>query len=137
MRNAAAGSGASGAIDPLAAVGRLSPSGVTNDAGGGPSHGAEHPRLVSLPAQLAGQPEHLGLHAAGNRQAVRAHQADPQHDERTVTVASSAMRSPTVRRNMTSAPYRRAVRSSGDGATVGVPPNRLAKASVSSGRDNR
>ena len=86
MRSAAAGSGASGAIDPLAAVGRLSPSGVTNDSGGGPSHGAEHPRLVSLAAKLAGEPEHLGLHAAGDRQAVRAHHADPQAHARTVTV---------------------------------------------------
>ena len=34
------GSGASGAIEPLAEVGRLLPSGVTNVAGGGPSHGA-------------------------------------------------------------------------------------------------
>ena len=33
-------SGASGAIEPLADVGRLLPSGVTNVAGGGPSHGA-------------------------------------------------------------------------------------------------
>ncbi len=39
MRIAADASGASGAIDPLAAVGRLLPSGVTNDSGGGPSHG--------------------------------------------------------------------------------------------------
>ena len=31
--------GASGAIDPLAAVGRLLPRGVTNASGGGPSHG--------------------------------------------------------------------------------------------------
>jgi hypothetical protein len=38
--SAAAGSGASGAIEPLAAVGRLSPRGVTNGSGGGPSHGA-------------------------------------------------------------------------------------------------
>ena len=39
VRSTAAGSGASGATDPLAAVGRLSPSGVTNGSGGGPSHG--------------------------------------------------------------------------------------------------
>ncbi len=39
MRSDADGSGASGAIEPLAAVGRLLPSGVTNVAGGGPSHG--------------------------------------------------------------------------------------------------
>ena len=97
MRSAAAGSGASGAIDPLAAVGRLSPSGVTNDSGGGPSHGAEHPRLVPLPPQLAGQPEHLGLHAAGDRQAVRAHHADPQtHPRRTVSAWSRARRWPTA-----------------------------------------
>ena len=40
VRSDAAGSGASGAIEPLAAVGRLLPSGVTNSSGGGPSHGA-------------------------------------------------------------------------------------------------
>ncbi len=39
VRITADGSGASGAIDPFAAVGRLSPSGVTNDSGGGPSQG--------------------------------------------------------------------------------------------------
>src|SRR5215218_2375120 len=39
VRIAADASGASGAIEPLAAVGRLLPSGVTNDSGGGPSHG--------------------------------------------------------------------------------------------------
>ena len=35
----AAGSGASGATEPLAAVGTLRPSGVTPASGGGPSHG--------------------------------------------------------------------------------------------------
>ena len=39
VRSAADGSGASGAIEPFAEVGRLLPSGVTNVAGGGPSHG--------------------------------------------------------------------------------------------------
>jgi hypothetical protein len=39
VRSAADGSGASGAIEPLAAVGKLLPSGVTNVAGGAPSHG--------------------------------------------------------------------------------------------------
>ena len=39
VRRAAEASGASGAIEPLAAVGRLLPSGVTNASGGGPSHG--------------------------------------------------------------------------------------------------
>lgn len=39
VRNAADGSGASGTIEPFAAVGRLLPSGVTNGSGGGPSHG--------------------------------------------------------------------------------------------------
>ena len=39
VRSAADASGASGAIEPLAAVGRLLPSGVTNASGGGPSHG--------------------------------------------------------------------------------------------------
>ena len=37
MRNAADGSGASGTIEPFAAVGKLFPSGVTNGSGGGPS----------------------------------------------------------------------------------------------------
>ena len=81
------GSGASGAIDPLAAVGRLSPSGVTNGSGGGPSHGREHAHLVPAPPKVAGQPEHLGLHTAGDRQAVRAHHPDPQaHAHRTYGV---------------------------------------------------
>ena len=41
MRRSWAGrSGATGAIDPLAAVGMLLPSGVTQASGGGPSHGA-------------------------------------------------------------------------------------------------
>ena len=39
VRNTQAGSGASGAIEPLVEVGRLLPSGVTNVAGGGPSQG--------------------------------------------------------------------------------------------------
>ena len=39
VRSAAGTSGASGATDPLTAVGRLLPRGVTNDSGGGPSHG--------------------------------------------------------------------------------------------------
>src|SRR6478609_5488858 len=39
VRSDAAGSGANGAIEPFAAVGKLLPSGVTNVAGGGPSHG--------------------------------------------------------------------------------------------------
>ena len=39
VRNDAEGSGASGAIEPFAAVGTLLPSGVTYVAGGGPSHG--------------------------------------------------------------------------------------------------
>ena len=40
VRNAADGSGARGATEPLAAVGKLIPKGVTNGSGGGPSHGA-------------------------------------------------------------------------------------------------
>ena len=39
VRSAAEASGAIGATEPLAAVGRLLPSGVTKDSGGGPSHG--------------------------------------------------------------------------------------------------
>ena len=39
VRSAAEASGVSGAIEPLATVGRLLPSGVTNVAGGAPSHG--------------------------------------------------------------------------------------------------
>ena len=39
VRSAADGSGASGAIDPFAAVGSELPSGVTKLSGGGPSHG--------------------------------------------------------------------------------------------------
>ncbi|CAB4764779.1 unannotated protein [freshwater metagenome] len=39
VRSAAEGSGASGAVEPFAAVGRLLPSGVTNGSGGGPSQG--------------------------------------------------------------------------------------------------
>ena len=38
-RSVADASGASGATEPLADAGRLSPSGVTNGSGGGPSHG--------------------------------------------------------------------------------------------------
>ena len=40
MRSWADGSGASGATEPLAAVGTLRPSGVTPASGGGPSQGA-------------------------------------------------------------------------------------------------
>ena len=40
--------------------------------------GPEHPRLVALAAQLPGQPQHLGLHAARHGQAVGAHEADAQ-----------------------------------------------------------
>ena len=40
VRSAAAGSGASGAIEPLADVAMLLPRGVTPASGGGPSHGA-------------------------------------------------------------------------------------------------
>jgi hypothetical protein len=40
VRSWAAGSGASGANEPLDAVGTLLPSGVTPASGGGPSHGA-------------------------------------------------------------------------------------------------
>ena len=54
MRSAADGSGAIGATEPLAAVGMLLPSGVTNGSGGGPSHGAEHARLVAQLPQRRG-----------------------------------------------------------------------------------
>ena len=39
VRMAHDGSGAMGAIDPLAAVGMLLPRGITPTSGGGPSHG--------------------------------------------------------------------------------------------------
>ena len=48
------GSGASGAIDPLAAVGRLLPSGVTNGLGRRPVARPEHPRLVPMRAAARG-----------------------------------------------------------------------------------
>jgi phosphatidylinositol alpha-mannosyltransferase len=44
---AAGTSGASGATEPFTAVGRLLPRGVTNDSGGGPSHGPS--TLTSCP----------------------------------------------------------------------------------------
>src|SRR5882757_3845316 len=47
VRNEHDGSGANGAIEPFADVGRLLPNGVTNVAGGGPSHGAS--TLTSMP----------------------------------------------------------------------------------------
>ena len=78
VRSEQDGSGASGAIEPLADVGRLLPSGVTNVAGGGPSHGAEHPDLDAHLAELARQSHHLGLHAAWHRQAVGADHRHPQ-----------------------------------------------------------
>ena len=42
----------------------------------------EHPGLVALAAQLAGQAEHLGLHAAGHGQAVGPDQPDPHPVDR-------------------------------------------------------
>ena len=94
MRSAADGSGASGAIDPLAAVGRLLPSGVTNALGRRAVARPEDPRLVALPPQLAGQPQHLALHAAGHGQAVRADQPDPQRHAATVGDGTGAARVP-------------------------------------------
>ncbi len=78
MRSEHDGSGASGAIDPLAEVGRLLPSGVTNVAGGGPSHGREHAHLDAHLAELARQAHHLRLHTTGHRQAVRTDHGHPQ-----------------------------------------------------------
>ena len=70
------GSGASGAIEPLAAVGRLLPSGVTQSSGGGPSHGASTRASWPSARSDAGQPEHLALDATRDGEAVRADQAD-------------------------------------------------------------
>ena len=42
----------------------------------------EHTRLVSGAPQLAGEPEHLRLHAAGHGQAVRRDEADPHPVDR-------------------------------------------------------
>ena len=83
VRSAADGSGASGAIEPLAAVGRLLPSGVTNGSGGGPSHGASTRASWPSAAQRPGQAEHLALHAARHRQAVGADEADAHRGNRT------------------------------------------------------
>jgi hypothetical protein len=63
VRSTADGSGASGAIEPFATVGRLSPSGVTKPSGGGPSHGPEHPGLDASTAELARHAERLRLDA--------------------------------------------------------------------------
>ena len=71
------GSGASGATEPLAAVGMLLPRGVTPAVGRRAVARAEHPDLVARAPQRPGQPEHLALHAAGHGEAVRADEADP------------------------------------------------------------
>ena len=81
VRSWAAGSGASGATEPLAAAGTLLPSGVTNGVGRRAVAGRQHPGLVAPAAQGAGQPEHLALDPAGDREAVGAQQADA-HDAR-------------------------------------------------------
>ena len=88
VRNDAEGSGASGAIEPLAAVGTLLPSGVTYVAGGGPSHGPST-RFEPHPPQHPGQSHDPGLHAARNGQGVGAHEADTQRCRHGATVALS------------------------------------------------
>ena len=70
------GSGAIGATEPLAAVGIDRPSGVTPASGGGPSHGPSTRTSWPEVRSARAKPEHLALHAAGHRQAVRADQAD-------------------------------------------------------------
>ncbi len=85
VRSWAAGSGAIGATDPLAAVGTLLPSGVTPASGGGPSHGAEHPDVVAQRPQHPGQAEHLPLDAARDGQAVG--QTSPMRTGTTLTDA--------------------------------------------------
>ena len=81
VRSCADGSGASGATEPLAAVGMLLPSGVTQPSGGGPSHGPSTRASWPLARSARHQPEHLRLHAAGHGEAVGADQADPHQVE--------------------------------------------------------
>ncbi len=76
VRSWAAGSGASGATEPLAAAGTLLPSGVTHGVGRRSVAGRQDPGLVAPLAEGAGQPEDLALDPAGDGQAVRAEQAD-------------------------------------------------------------
>ena len=72
------GPGASGAIEPLAAVGMLLPSGVTNGSGGGPSHGASTRASWPMARSTRASPSTWRLHAARDGEAVGAHQADAQ-----------------------------------------------------------
>ena len=83
VRSAHDGSGASGATEPLAAVGMVLPSGMTNSSGGGPSHGASTRASWPMRPQHPGQPEHLALHAARDGEAVRADEADAHRRDRT------------------------------------------------------
>ena len=48
----------------------------------------QHPHLDAHLAELAGQAHHLGLHAAGHRQAVRADHRHPQQPRRPIAAAS-------------------------------------------------
>ena len=50
---------------------------TTPGSGGGPSHGADDAHVDAELAQLAREPEHLALHAAGARQRVRATSSRP------------------------------------------------------------
>ena len=77
VRSVPARSGATGAIDPLAAVGMLLPSGRDEQLGRRAVARRQHPGLVAEPAQHPGQPEHLGLHTTWHGEAVGADQADP------------------------------------------------------------
>ena len=67
-----------GAIEPLLGNRRDGPTVVIPGSGGGPSHGAI--TRVSTPARRSarGEPEHLALDAAEDRERVRTHEGDAQ-----------------------------------------------------------
>ena len=65
-----------GAIEPFDSHSTVGPTLTIDGSGGGPSHGADDPHVDVELAQLAREPEHLSLHAAGTRHGVRAHHCD-------------------------------------------------------------
>ena len=102
-RSVADGSGASGAIEPLAGGREAVAERRHERLRRWTVARAEHTNLVPTAAELPGQPQYLCLNLSGNRQAVRAHHADAQTHGRTVT-AQPTLIVPTRPNRRTSSP---------------------------------
>ena len=92
VRSWAAGSGAIGAMEPLAAVGRLVAERGDPAVGRRTVARAEHPDVVARRAAAPGQAQHLPLHATGDGEAVGADDPDAHAARRLVAGVARASR---------------------------------------------